>query len=85
VQDFGYGIAKEHQQKIFERYYQVSDSGKHPFAGLGIGLYLANQIIKRHRGSIWVESTKGEGATFSFTLPLQKREEAELEGSSHPH
>jgi PAS domain S-box-containing protein len=72
VQDFGPGIAKEHQQKIFERYYQVSDSDKHPFAGLGIGLYLTNEIIKRHSGSIRVESAKGLGATFSFSLPLQK-------------
>ena len=72
VQDFGDGIAKEYQQKIFERYYQISDSGIQPFAGLGIGLYLANEIIKRHGGSIWVESTQGEGSIFSFTLPVQK-------------
>ena len=71
VEDFGDGIAKEYQQKIFERYYQVSDSGNQPFAGLGIGLYLANEIIKRHRGSIWVESTQGQGSIFSFTLPVQ--------------
>ena len=70
VQDFGDGIAKEFQQKIFERYYQVSDSGNHPFAGLGIGLYLANEIIKLHRGSIWVESTPGQGSIFHFTLPV---------------
>lgn len=73
VQDFGDGIAKEYQQKIFERYYQISDSGIQPFAGLGIGLYLANEIIKRHGGSIWVESTQGKGSIFSFTLPVQKR------------
>ena len=73
VQDFGPGIAREHQQKIFERYYQVSEAGQHPFAGLGIGLYLASEIIKRHRGSIRVESVPGQGATFSFTLPRQQR------------
>jgi signal transduction histidine kinase len=72
VQDFGDGIAKEYQQKIFERYYQVSDSGNHPFAGLGMGLYLANEIIKRHRGSIWVESTQGQGSIFTFTLPSER-------------
>jgi PAS domain S-box-containing protein len=71
VQDFGDGIAKEYQQKIFERYYQVSDSNNQPFAGLGMGLYLANEIIKRHRGSIGVESTQGQGSIFSFTLPVQ--------------
>ena len=73
VQDFGPGIAREHQQKIFERYYQISDANHQPFAGLGIGLYLASEIIKRHHGSISVESTPGQGATFSFTLPIQKR------------
>lgn len=73
VQDFGPGIAREHQQKIFERYYQVSNSGHHPFAGLGIGLYLSNEIIKRHHGSISLESVQGQGSTFSFRLPLQKR------------
>ena len=72
VRDFGDGIAKEYQQKIFERYYQVSDSGTRPFAGLGIGLYLAKEIVKRHGGSIRVESTQGEGSVFSFTLPVQK-------------
>ena len=76
VQDFGDGIAKEYQQKIFDRYYQVSDSGNQPFAGLGIGLYLANEIIKRHRGSIWVESTQGQGSIFSFTLPVRKTGDA---------
>lgn len=70
VQDFGMGIAKEHHEKIFERFYQVSHPGQHPFSGLGIGLYLASEIIKRHAGRIWVESSKGQGATFSFTLPL---------------
>src|SRR5579883_1708131 len=73
VQDFGPGIAREHQQKIFERYYQVSNAIHRPFAGLGIGLYLAREIIKRHHGSISVESVPGQGAIFSFTLPLQKK------------
>ncbi len=72
VQDFGPGIAREHQQRIFERYYQVSESGYHPFAGLGIGLYLANEIIKRHQGSISVESVQGQGSTFSFSLPMHR-------------
>lgn len=72
VQDFGFGIAREHQQKIFERYYQIGEEGQPPFAGLGIGLYLSSEIIKRHRGTIWVESSKGKGATFSFRLPLQR-------------
>jgi PAS domain S-box-containing protein len=70
VQDFGIGIAREHQQKIFERFYQVTDLEEKTYPGLGIGLYISCEIVKRHGGQIWVESQKGEGATFHFTLPL---------------
>jgi signal transduction histidine kinase len=75
VQDFGIGIAEAHQQKIFERFYQVSEPEARPFAGLGIGLHISSEIIKRHAGSLWVESTKGEGSTFRFILPLQSGNE----------
>jgi PAS domain S-box-containing protein len=70
VQDFGIGIAKEHQHKIFERFYQVTDPEEKTYPGLGIGLYISCEIVKRHGGQLWVESKKGEGATFHVTLPL---------------
>src|SRR5258708_17376763 len=70
VQDFGIGIAKEHQHKIFERFYQVTDPEEKTYPGLGIGLYISCKIVKRHGGHLWVESKKGEGATFHVTLPL---------------
>ena len=70
VQDFGIGIAEAHRQRIFERFYQVGDPMERTFPGLGIGLYIASEIIKRHGGKIWVESRKGEGSTFSFTIPF---------------
>jgi signal transduction histidine kinase len=70
VQDFGIGIAEAHQQKIFERFYQVADPEEKTYPGLGIGLYISHQIIQRHRGCMWVKSKKGAGATFYFTLPL---------------
>ena len=72
VQDFGIGIGQEHQQKIFERFYQVTDPEEKTYPGLGIGLYLSSEIIRRHEGNMWVESQKGEGATFHFSLPLWK-------------
>ena len=70
IQDFGLGITKEEQSKIFERLYQVIDSKEKTFPGLGMGLYISKEIIKRHRGTIWVESTKGKGSTFYFSLPM---------------
>jgi len=70
VKDFGIGIEEEHQQKIFERFYQISDLEERTYPGLGIGLYLSSEIIKRHYGKLGVESKKGEGSTFYFTLPL---------------
>jgi PAS domain S-box-containing protein len=70
VQDFGIGIAEANQQKIFERFYQVTDPMERTFPGLGIGLFISNEIIKQHHGRMWVISSKGEGATFYFTLPL---------------
>ena len=70
VQDFGIGIAEAHQQRIFERFYQVGDPVERTFPGLGIGLYIAGEIVKRHKGRIWVESKKGKGSIFIFTLPL---------------
>jgi PAS domain S-box-containing protein len=70
VQDFGIGIAKEHRHKIFERFYQVIDPEERTYPGLGMGLYISYQIVRRHGGQLWVESEKGEGATFHVTLPL---------------
>jgi signal transduction histidine kinase len=74
VKDFGIGIEEIHHQKIFERFYQIADREEKTYPGLGIGLYLSHEIIKRHHGRIWVESKKGEGSTFSFTLPLCQKE-----------
>jgi signal transduction histidine kinase len=72
VQDFGFGIAETEQQKIFERFYQAADPMGKTYPGLGIGLYISKTIITQHHGRIWVESRKGEGATFYFTIPLTK-------------
>lgn len=72
VQDAGIGISKDQQKKIFERLYQVSDAKEKTFPGLGMGLYISKEIMKRHRGSIWVSSERGKGSTFFFTLPLKK-------------
>jgi PAS domain S-box-containing protein len=70
VKDQGIGIVKSEQKKIFDRLYQVTDPKEKTFPGLGMGLYISREIIKRHRGKIWVESEKAKGSTFYFTLPF---------------
>ncbi|HLG77585.1 MAG TPA: ATP-binding protein, partial [Ktedonobacteraceae bacterium] len=75
VQDFGIGIAEIYHDKIFEQFYQVTDPEEKTYPGLGIGLYLSDEIIKRHAGRIWVESAKGAGSTFSFSLPFARDDE----------
>ena len=75
IRDFGIGIAKDHQDKIFERFFQVGNDSGQSFAGLGIGLYITAAIVAEHKGRIWVESTEGQGSTFFFELPIQKPEE----------
>jgi signal transduction histidine kinase len=83
VQDFGIGIDGVHHRKIFERFYQVTDPKERTFPGLGIGLYLSSEIVERHHGRIEIQSRKGEGATFSVSLPvLAKDNEPERLGSA---
>lgn len=70
IQDEGYGISEEHRQKIFERFYRANSGNAGTSQGIGLGLYIAEQIIKRHRGVLDVQSKTGKGSVFSFTLPL---------------
>jgi len=69
VQDFGMGIPKDQQPRIFERFFRVYSEKVNTYAGLGLGLYISAEIIKRHKGSIGVESEKDKGATFYFEVP----------------
>lgn len=61
-------INSEDLPRLFERFYRVRDLETKNISGFGIGLYLCAEIIKRHNGEIWAESTPGEGSTFYFTL-----------------
>jgi two-component system CheB/CheR fusion protein len=67
--DKGPGISAEKLPHLFERYYQVDSSGIQ-YSGLGLGLYICSEIIKKHQGQIGVESEVGKGSIFWFTLPL---------------
>lgn len=69
VKDHGIGIAQKHLKNIFKRFYRVSQKNEETYSGFGIGLFLAKEIIERHRGNVAVKSKKGEGSEFIFTLP----------------
>lgn len=69
VLDTGVGIAEEDHEKIFERFWRVDKTNK-KMDGLGLGLAICQELIRRHNGRIWVESTPGDGSDFKFTLPL---------------
>lgn len=70
VQDFGIGIASDKQEKIFEQFYRVSNINEYAFPGLGLGLYISEEIIKQMGGRIWVNSEPNQGASFCFAVPL---------------
>ena len=71
VKDQGNGIDVNILPHLFDRYYRADHSGK-SYSGLGLGLYICSEIIKKHNGKIGAESTMGEGSTFWFTLPANR-------------
>jgi signal transduction histidine kinase len=70
VADTGRGIGPEAKALIFERLYQDPNSVDNSRSGLGLGLFIAKELVELHGGRIWVASEIGNGSTFSFTLPL---------------
>ena len=70
VKDHGIGIAANEVQNIFKRFHRASNLDR-SLSGFGIGLYLVKEVVMRHGGRVWVESTEGQGATFYVILPLR--------------
>jgi signal transduction histidine kinase len=71
VADQGMGIAPQHLNRLFEKFFRIeSGLGRH-VVGSGLGLPIAHTIVESHGGRIWAESQLGQGSTFYFTLPLK--------------
>jgi signal transduction histidine kinase len=72
VRDYGVGIPVEQQDQVFSRFFRASNvtSARFPYPGMGLGLFISQEIVHRHGGRIWVESAVESGSTFSFALPL---------------
>ncbi|WP_256003542.1 PAS domain-containing protein [Pedobacter deserti] len=73
VTDYGIGISADDQKRVFDRFYRANDIQR-KFPGMGIGLYICQQIVSHHGGTLWVDSEPGRGSTFSLTLPVESRE-----------
>lgn len=70
VRDSGIGIPKSSIPNLFRRFFRAENVREHRISGIGVGLYVVNEIITRHGGQVSVESTEGEGTTFIVQLPL---------------
>jgi two-component system phosphate regulon sensor histidine kinase PhoR len=70
VRDFGAGIPPEHLPRLTERFYRVDVGHSRAEGGTGLGLALVKHIVTRHRGRLTIESTLGQGASFTVRLPL---------------
>jgi signal transduction histidine kinase len=71
VKDFGLGIPKRQQHRIFEKFFRADNIATTSQEGTGLGLYIAKSIVEAHGGKINLESKENKGTTFYFTLPLK--------------
>jgi PAS domain S-box-containing protein len=71
VQDTGIGMTLKEQRKIFSPY-ERSEHDRNRLSGLGLGLALAKTFVEQHGGKIWIQSQKGRGSTFTFSIPLKR-------------
>lgn len=72
VKDRGLGIPVDKQSQVFKRFFRVENKAAETYPGLGLGLYISKEIIERQNGKIWVESSAGKGAKFTFTIPIRR-------------
>jgi signal transduction histidine kinase len=72
IKDTGIGIPEDKLKSLFEQFSQVDSENKHGYGGLGLGLYICKVLVSKYNGEIWVESDKGKGSTFYFTINCPK-------------
>ncbi|MBC7417245.1 MAG: PAS domain-containing protein, partial [Pedobacter sp.] len=72
LRDYGIGVKAEDLDKLFERFYRIQNNQTNTIAGFGIGLYLCSEIIKQHKGKIWIESDGENGSIFNFSIPIAR-------------
>ncbi len=72
VEDFGIGIPKDQQKRLFTKFFRGANAIRIETEGSGLGLFLAKNIVEAHGGEIWFESEENKGSTFGFTLPVGK-------------
>ncbi len=75
VADHGQGIPEEYRERIFDKFYRVSDAKQRGTMGTGLGLAVCRGLVEAHGGHIWAENREGGGAIFEFTLPLANTRE----------
>ena len=73
VEDNGYGIRDEQQERLFQPFYRARTANTSSIEGTGLGLHLVKNIIERHSGTVHFTSVYGKGSTFGFTLPLAQK------------
>ena len=71
VHDHGVGIARDRQASVFESFYSAHSGTAHDYGGLGVGLHVAREFVRRHGGRMWFESEEDVGSTFCFALPAR--------------
>ena len=71
IQDFGFGISPEVQEQIFQQFFRVHHYKMNAYPGLGLGLYIAAQLIRSQGGRVWVDSVLNQGSVFHFALPAE--------------
>jgi signal transduction histidine kinase len=70
IKDQGIGISSADQQRLFQPYHRV-EQDRQSFPGIGLGLAVSKQIVEAHQGRIWIESERGKGSIFKFTIPIE--------------